>query len=393
MIFMGLYLTGTEPFHTVYLHGLVRDEFNRKMSKSLDNAVDPLELIGQYGTDAVRFTFATSSTPGQDFALQPLRLEAARNFANKLWNGVRFVIGKLEDLPRDEGSMVSAGGLRDRPYTVADRWIMSRFNRLAMDVDRLLGSFNLGEAGRQVQTFFWEEFADWYIEVAKVQLEGDQERRTLTREVLYTVLEGTLRLLHPFMPFVTEVAWQHLTQGVPARALMIAAYPRGDQNAIDDEAERNWSVVEEIIRGIRNARSEAGVEASRWIEAIIAGGERTAVIERERPSISRLARVANDRLRITATLDTQPRNATALVAGGAEVYLPLAGMVDLAEERTRLSNELERVEADIARRQAKLANANFVQRAPANVVQGERDLLQNAEDTAAKLRQQVAALA
>lgn len=392
MIFMGLYLTGTEPFHTVYLHGLVRDEFNRKMSKSLNNAVDPLGLLDQYGTDAVRFTFATSSTPGQDFSLQPLRLEAARNFANKLWNGVRFVISKLDDLPRDDASIVSVSRLNERPYTVADRWIISRFNRLAIDVDRLLVSFNLGEAGRQIQTFFWEEFADWYIEVAKVQLEGGEERQTLTREVLYTVLEGTLRLLHPFMPFVTEVAWQHLTQASAGKALMVAAYPRGDEGALDNKAERSWSLVEEIVRSIRNARSEAGVEPSRWIEAIIAGGDHTPVIEQEQASISRLARVAPDRLQITPTLPTPPRNATALVAGGAEVYLPLAGMVDLAEERTRLSKELERIEADIVRRQAKLANANFIERAPTHVVQGERDLLQRAEDTAAKLRQQVAAL-
>lgn len=390
MIFMGQYLTGKEPFHTVYLHGLVRDEFNRKMSKSLGNAVDPIELAEQYGTDAVRFTFATSSTPGQDFALQPLRLEAARNFANKLWNGTRFVITKLADLPRDESSMVGAARLRESPYTLADRWILSRWSRLSADVDRLLKSFNLGEAGRQIQTFFWEEFADWYIEVAKVQLEGDLQRQT--REVLYTVLEGTLRLLHPFIPFATEVAWQHLTQSKPGRALIVAPYPTGDVGLLDDAAERDWILVQEIVRGIRNVRNEANVEPARWIEAIVVGGDKTAVIDTERATISRLARVSLDRLQIVDQLAAKPQNASALVVGSVEVYLPLAGMVDLAEERGRLVRELDRSEADVARRQAKLANTSFVSRAPAAVVQGERDLLAASEATAAKLREQLAAL-
>ena len=393
MIFMGLYLTDKEPFHTVYLHGMVRDEQNRKMSKSLGNVVDLFDVLDQYGADAARYTFATSSSPGQDFALQPLRLEAARNFANKLWNAARFAIGKLGDLPRDESSIVDAGRLRERPYTVADRWILSRFNRVTGDVDRLLAGFNLGEAGRQVQTFFWEEFADWYIEVAKVQLEGDEQRQRLTREVLFTVLEGTLRLLHPFMPYVTETAWQHLTGARPDSALIVAPYPRMDEAMIDAEAERDWSLFEEIVRGIRNARNEANVEASRWIEAVVAAGSKADVVQAQHGALSRLARVAPERLEIVAALSTKPQGAVALVAGSAEVYLPLAGMVDLAEERARLQKELERAEADVVRRQAKLANANFVDRAPAHIVQGERDLLAAAETTAGKLRDQLASLA
>jgi valyl-tRNA synthetase len=392
MMMLGIHLTGKEPFHTVYLHGLVRDEHGRKMSKSLGNQVDPLDLMDQYGTDALRFTFATSSTPGQDFALQPLRLEAARNFANKLWNATRFVIGKLDDLPRDRSGMVAVADLREQPYTLADRWIISRYHQLASDVDRLLQGFNLGEAGRQIQTFFWDELADWYIEVAKVQLEGDTERRLLTRQTLYTVLEGTLRLLHPFMPYVTEVAWQHLTHGSPAEALMVAEYPRGDQQAVDLDAERDWVLLQEVVRGIRNARNEANVEPARWIEAIIVGGERAAMLERQAATISRLARVEADRLQIVESLAVKPRNASAFVAGAVEVYLPLAGMVDLAEELGRLRKELERAEGEVTRREAKLANENFVSRAPEAIVQGERDLLTTAQSTAQKLREQVAAL-
>ncbi len=393
MMMLGIHLTGKEPFHTVYLHGLVRDEHGRKMSKSLGNQVDPLELMDQYGADAVRFTFATSSTPGQDFALQPLRLEAARNFANKLWNATRFVIGKLDGLQPDDTSAVTADDLRTLPHSLADQWIISRFNRLATDVDRLMKSFNLGEAGRQIQTFFWEELADWYIEVAKAQLEGDEQQQLLTRKTLGTVLDGTLRLLHPFMPFVTEIAWQHLTGSRPAPALMVAAYPLGDAAMIDAEAERNWALIQEIVRAIRNARSEANVEPARWIEAIIAGGAKTDVITRERATLSRLARVDAGKLQIVETLEAKPQNATSMVAGAAEIYLPLAGMIDLAEERARLERELERVAGDVARREAKLNNANFTERAPAAIVQGERDLLATAQATAAKLREQVAALA
>jgi valyl-tRNA synthetase len=403
MMMLGLHLTHQEPFETIYLHGIVRDEQGRKMSKSLNNTVDPLELMDQYGTDATRFTFATSSSPGQDFALQPTRLEAARNFANKLWNATRFVISKLGEERSAAGSQQSAH------YTLADRWILSRYDRLSADVDRLLRAFNLGEAGRQIQSFFWDDFADWYIETAKVQLENEAQQAS-TRAVLYAVLEGTLRLLHPFMPFVTEAAWQHLIRGqrpgvrgqeIPnsshspdpmPQALIVAAYPRSDAALMDKAAERDWELVRDVVRGIRNVRNESGVEAARWIEAIIVAGDRTATLDTQRPIISRLARVAADKLHIVEALDGKPEQAAALVVGTTEVYLPLAGMVDLAEERARLSKELQRIEADVQRRTTKLANENFVSRAPAAVVQKERDALADAEAAAAKLRARLAAL-
>ncbi|HEX6289259.1 MAG TPA: valine--tRNA ligase [Herpetosiphonaceae bacterium] len=392
MIFMGLYLTEQEPFHTVYLHGLVRDELNRKISKSLGNAPDPLKIIEQYGTDALRFTLATSSAPGQDFSLQPTRLESARNFANKLWNITRFTVSKLGEFHATRQGGIDLAAACD--LSLADRWIISRYNRLCADANRLMQAYNFGEAGRQIETFLWDDFADWYIESAKVQLEGDERRQASTREVLYTVLEGALRLLHPFMPYVTEAAWQHLTDGAANRpeALIIAPYPQAETAAIDEGAARDWEQVQEIVRGIRNIRNETGVEPGRWIEAIIVDGQRTAALDAQRPIISRLARVAPDKLQVTASLAEQPQNAATLVAGSAEVYLPLAGMVDLAEERARLGKELERVEADIQRRAAKLSNESFVSRAPAAVVQRERDGLAEAQATAAKLRERIAGL-
>jgi valyl-tRNA synthetase len=372
---------------------MVRDELNRKMSKSLGNVADPLDLIDKYGTDAVRFTFATSSTPGQDFSLQPTRLESARNFGNKLWNITRFVIGKLGDQQPEERGAVTAA-LSD--YTLADRWILSRFNRLCGDVDRLMRAFNIGEAGRQIETFLWDDFADWYVELAKVQLEGDEQRQNLTRGVLFTVLKGALELLHPTMPFVTELAWQHLVGDSASdgqlRTIMYAAYPQASKSLIDDEVEASWGIVQEIIRGIRNIRTESGVEPARWIEALISAGPRQAVIESQRPIISRLARVAADKLTIAEQIDPRPEQAATIVAGTTEVYLPLAGMVDLAEERKRLEKELEKADADIARRRAKLDNEGFVSRAPANVVQRERDGLAEAEATAERLRARVASL-
>ncbi len=393
MIFMGLYLTDKEPFHTVYLHGLVRDELNSKISKSLGNAPDPLKIIEQYGTDALRFTLVTSAAPGQDFSFQPTRIESARNFANKLWNMTRFVVGKLGNFHADRPNGINLAASKAE-LTLADRWIISRYTRLCADVDRLMTAYNLGEAGRQIETFLWDDFADWYIETAKAQLEGDERQQALTRDVLYTVLEGSLRLLHPFMPYVTEAAWQHTTNGAAdrAEALIIAAYPQAEAALSDEGAERDWEQVQEIVRGIRNIRNEAGVEPGRWIEAIIVDGQRTAELAAQRPIISRLARVALDKLQVTASLSEQPQNAATLVAGSAEVYLPLAGMVDLAEERARLSKELERVEADLERRTAKLANESFVSRAPAAVVQRERDGLAEAQSMAAKLRERIAGL-
>ncbi|PLS77534.1 MAG: valine--tRNA ligase [Chloroflexi bacterium] len=389
MIFMGLYLTGQEPFHTVYLHGLVRDEHNRKISKSLGNAPDPLKIIEQYGTDALRYMLATSSTPGQDFSFQPTRIEAARNFANKLWNITRFVVGKLGE---ERAALQPLTALNE--HTLADRWIVSRYQQLSADVDRLMNAYNLGEAGRQIETFLWDDFADWYLETAKVQLEGDIEQQQRTRGVLHTVLEGTLRLLHPFMPFVTEAAWQHLTAGSPGRAeaLMIAPYPQSDAAALDAGAERDWTLVQEIVRGIRNVRNESGVEPARWIEAVIVAGDRQPLLEAQRPIISRLARVAADKLDIVAGIAVPPANAATLVAGGMEVFLPLAGMVDLAEERARLSKELERAQADLERRQSKLANESFTSRAPAPIVQKERDALAETETVVAKLRDRITAL-
>jgi valyl-tRNA synthetase len=395
------------------------------MSKSYGNVVNPLEVMDQHGTDALRFTLATSGTPGQDLNLNPERIEAARNFANKIWNITRFVISKLGDWrletkdqrpkTKDDGDRLSLvlGPSSLVDATLADRWILSRYNRLVAEVDRLMRAYNFGEAGRQIQEFLWSEFADWYVEIAKVQLEGDAAGQRATQAVLYTVLEGALRLLHPFMPFVTEEAWQYLTnverrtindeqEATHAetqrsafsvqRSIMVAPYPAADERRLDEAAERDFVLLRELITGVRNVRNEYKVEPARWVAATVAGGARTALLSEQRALIVRLARVADDQLEVVERLGRRPEQAAALVVEGVEVFLPLAGLIDLAAERTRLGKELEQVEADIARREGRLGNAGFVDKAPANVVQRERDGLAAAQATAERLRERISQL-
>jgi valyl-tRNA synthetase len=399
MMMMGCYLTGTEPFHTIYLHGLVRDEHGRKMSKSYGNVVNPLEVMDAQGTDALRFTLATSGTPGQDLNLNPQRIEAARNFANKIWNITRFVLTKLQD-----GVQPSALSLQPpaSSLSLADRWIISRYNRLCLDVDRLMEGYNFGESGRQIQEFLWSEFADWYVEAAKVQLEGDAAQQQATRATLLSVLEGSLRLLHPFMPFVTEEVWQYLIQAnagsdpssVVRRPLsiMVAEYPQGDATLLNSDAERDWTLVQELIVAVRNIRSEYKVEPAHWVAATVAAGGQADLLRKQAPLISRLGRVAADQLHVVDALAEKPRQAAAIVLGAVEAYLPLAGMIDLEAEQARLQKELAQLEADVARREARLANESFVSKAPEAVVQRERAGLEATRAAQAKLHERLADL-
>ena len=380
MIMLGLEMTGQVPFRIVYLHGLIRDEYGQKMSKSRGNVVDPLDLMDEYGTDALRFSLLTGSTPGNDMRLSLTRLEANRNFANKIWNAARFVVSNL------------GAGREAQPAeaaeTLADRWITSRAQRLTADVTRLIDDYQFGEAGRQIYEFLWGEYADWYIELTKPRLYGDDPATAATaRRVLVDVLERALRLLHPFMPFVTETVWQNLKRAWGASdwgdALMIAPWPA--PGAVDAEAERAMQAIIEVVRAIRNARAEYDVEPARRIAALIAAGELTGVFEEERATLVTLARLDDARVTIAPALPEKPAQALAIVVAGVEVYLPLAGMVDLEREQGRLRKELASVEADIARSQALLENERFTTRAPAQVVRKERNRLAAAEERRAAI--------
>lgn len=380
MIMDGVEFTEQPPFRTVYLHGLIRDEHGRKMSKSSGNVIDPLEVMDEYGTDALRFTLLTGSTPGNDMNLSMERIAANRNFCNKIWNATRFVVSNMGTAFEFGASTWNLSGL-----AIPDRWILSRHHRLVAEVTRLMNEYNFGEAGRQLYDFFWSEFADWYIEIAKIRLYGTDARAQATvRRVLVYVLERTLRLLHPFIPFVTEAAWQHLPH--EGEALIVRKWPQANPSAVDDESEAQMSILIDIIRTIRNTRSEYNVEPAKKITAHIAAGSHYDLVTKHQEIIVALARLEKDGFHLASTLPKKPDQSVAqVISGGIEIYLPLAGLIDLEAERERLHKEVAQIEKRVAAGKIKLNNPAFIQKAPAAVVEKERDQLANLELQAAKI--------
>src|SRR5579884_2308305 len=386
MAMAGIHFLGVIPFHTIYLHGLVRDARGEKMSKSKNNVVDPLEVMDQYGTDALRFTLATSSTPGNDMKLVPERIIGNRNFANKIWNASRYVMMSTAAIGEGVPAITAA-----QPTTLADRWILSRLAKLTSDVTRLIEEFQLGEAGRQINEFFWSDYCDWYVEIAKVQMQGEEQSRRATAGILRAVLDQSMRLLHPFMPFVTEEVWQHLystseprKENWPAPALIVAPWPFANMLAIDDEAEQQFGLVQEVITRIRDARNQMGVEPARRVPVIMAVGGALEMFEQQTPLIEFLARTQKPLLQ--RVLEQKPQQAMSLLAGSAEIYLPLAGLLDIDKELERLDKEIAQAQQEIARLQSKLANQNFVMRAKAEVVEKEREKLAAQEERIGKLK-------
>ena len=377
MITMSLYNMGDVPFRDLYLHGLIRDAKNRKMTKSLGNVVDPLKAIDKYGCDALRFTLATGGAPGNDFRLLDERLEASRNFANKIWNAARFVVAGLEE----GGTGKEEGGVGERP--LEDRWIVSRLRRTAREADKLLGEFQINEAARLLYEFFWSDYCDWYLEMAKVRLKAGDGSAVA---VLVEVLESSLRLLHPFMPFVTEEVWQHLRQRVDrlSEALIVAPWPRVD-GEFDAEAEERIETVIDVIRAIRNIRAERGVDPGRYIEAYVAADGALPALEAARPMVEALARVRP--LHLVPDAGATPKTAVAsAVLSEAQVVLPLVGMIDVEAEGARLSAQLAEAENEVRRLEGKLGNEEFRSKAPREVVAREEERLAAARSRADGLR-------
>ena len=537
MIMMGLEFTEDIPFSEIYLHGLIRDEQGKKMSKSYGNVIDPLEVMDELGTDALRFTLLVGSTPGNDMNLSLKKVEANRNFANKMWNATRFVIGMLDSLPHpnplpggeetgaskkhplppeilqrarelrhdetdaenllwsllrnrqlgiykfrrqhplgsyildfychearlaieldgrqhseesqkprdkertknleaegirvirfwnhevlsetdsvlesifntlEESNLPSppgrgAGGEGKLDWTLADSWIWARLRFLRESVKRLFENFQYGEAGRQIYDFFWNEFADWYLEIAKLQIAEGGDRAYHTAQALVHILDACLRMLHPFTPFVTEELWGHLKEAVldsPLAAmaadwpemLIMAPWPEPENSeGWEDKANTDFSLVQEIVRAIRNLRAEKNVKPGRRIPATFAAGDRTEVIESQAETIAALGRLDTAQLSIQQSLDTKPEDHIALVVGPVEIYLPLAGLVDLGEERGRLEKDLAVAQSQIERLE-KLLSSPFAEKAPENVVQVERDKLAGFKETAEKLSEQIKSL-
>jgi valyl-tRNA synthetase len=415
MIMDGLEFTGQVPFHVVYLHGLIRDENGRKMSKSYGNVIDPLTVMDELGTDALRFTLLVGSTPGNDMNLSTKKVESNRNFANKIWNVARFVLSAIDG----QGNTDVAGGQEDAGLspkaappqpafspserTLADCWIRARLAGLARDVERLFQNYQYGEAGRQIYDFFWGEFADWYVEVAKLQLAEGGRRSTFTIENLVFILDTCLRMLHPFTPFVTEELWGYLKGaaqdrftpacgGVWEQALILARWPQpAPEEAWEGPAVTDFSLVMDLVRAIRNLRAEKGVKPGRRIPAVLSAGEAFDTITSQASLLSALAYLDHNALQITPSLASKPQGSIALVVGPIEVYLPQAGLVDLQEEKLRLKKELSEAEAQVDRLE-KLLASSFAEKAPGPVVQKERDKLSAYRETSEKLKAQIDAL-
>jgi valyl-tRNA synthetase len=390
MIMLGIHFTGEAPFHTVYLHGVVRNEQGVKISKSMEDAAryDPLLIIAEYGLDPLRFTLLTGSTPGNDMKLAESRIEANRNFCNKIWQASRFVLGNLGE---DPGRYASTGVVDPAVFEDdADRWIISRYHALVEDVTRLVEGYQLGEAGRQIYEFLWGEYCDWYIEMCKTRLRGDDADATEdARRVLVYVLDGALRLLHPYMPFVTEALWQYLPH--QGEALIIARWPA--PGPVDSVSVTRMDGLMEMVRAIRNARTEYEVDPARRIAAIIAAGEQASFLNAQRKVLASLARIDEGQLEIVEQGQAAPDKALGLVTAGYEVFLPLQALVDLERERERLGRELDTVARELERVTALLANEGFSSRAPAAVVAKEREKLVAYAEQRAKLEARLADLA
>ena len=380
MIMLGIENTGQVPFHTVYLSGLIRDPEGVKMSKTRGNVIDPIEAIETYGADALRFAVTAGNSPGNDARVGPDKLEAARNFSNKIWNATRFVLRSMDDAPAG----LAWEGVR--PSHIEDRWLLSRLSRLTGRVTRALEEYQLGEAEQAVHDFLWNDFCDWYIEASKVRLQAGDASPV---PVLAHVLETTLRLLHPFMPFITEELWQHLRERLPGRenappSIMVAPYPQEAPDLLDDEAEAAFNAVVGIIRAVRYARAEFRIEPRRRLDALIAPRGLRSVTEAEAPAIRALARVDLQVLDDEAALPLD--GALSVVVGEATLSIPLGGVVDMAAERQRLAKEQQQTEAVLSKLEARLADATFRERAPEDVVEREEARRTNLRERTARIQ-------
>ena len=362
MLIMGMEFMKEIPFEKVFIHGLVRDSQGRKMSKSLGNGIDPLEVIEKYGADTLRFMLITGNTPGNDMRFYWERVEGTRNFANKIWNASRFALMNMEGYDKDAELA---------PYTLADKWILSRLQDTVKDVTGLLERFELGEAGRAIYDFIWSEVCDWYIEIAKPRLynkEAAAERAT-AQHVLATVLVSAMKLLHPYMPFITEEIYQCLPH--EAESIMISKWPVADESLVDPEAERGMNAIMDSIKAIRNMRAEVNANPGKKIPAIMLVSEDLReVVDHNDSYIKLLGGI--DNLELRPLNGKKPENAMAAVVTGIEVYLPLAGLIDVEKETQRLSKELAAMEKDLQRAGGKLNNAGFLAKAPEDVIAKER---------------------
>ena len=378
MIFSGCEQTKKPPFHTVLIHGLVRDAQGRKMSKSLGNGIDPLEMIDQFGCDALRFNLITGNSPGNDMRFYTERCEAMRNFSNKIWNASRFL---LMNLTIDQCAL-------PEQLELEDKWILSKLNDVIRDVTANMESYELGVAAQKLYDFIWDNFCDWYIELTKARLNGEDEAaKVQAQQVLCYVLTQILKLLHPFMPFITEEIWQALPH--EGDYLMLQDWPVYDEKFCFADEERAMELVMDAIKAIRARRSEMNVPPSKKAELTVVTEEQ-AVFTTGIPFLKRLANASE--VTVAADAPADVNGLVSVVTSAAKLYIPLAELVDLDAERARLAKEIEKAEKYLAGIEKKLSNEKFVSKAPEAVVQRERDNMEKTRALIAQLRDSAAAL-
>jgi valyl-tRNA synthetase len=363
MIFQSLEFTGERPFKDVLIHGLVRDAQGRKMSKSLGNGVDPMDVIDQYGADALRYFLSTGSSPGQDLRYTTEKVEATWNFANKIWNASRFALMNMDGLQYEE---IDLNGEK----SVADKWILTRLNETIEHVTRLSEKYEFGEVGRALYNFIWDDFCDWYIEMSKLPLYGEDEAaKKTTRSILAYVLDQTMRLLHPFMPFITEEIWQNLPH--QGESITVASWPIVVPEFTDEQAASEMKLLTEMIRSVRNIRAEVNTPMSKKIKMLVKAKDDATlkVVEKNRAYIERFCNP--EELEMATNLETPDKAMTAVITG-LEIILPLAGLINIDEEIARLEKEKGKLDKEVERVQRKLSNEGFVKKAPENVIAEER---------------------
>ncbi|MEG2083466.1 MAG: class I tRNA ligase family protein, partial [Oscillospiraceae bacterium] len=380
MIFSGLEHTGQKPFDTVFIHGIVRDEQGRKMSKSLGNGIDPLEIISEYGADALRFMLASGTSPGNDMRFSEEKVRSARNFCNKIWNAARFILmNDVSDVKPD---------LLPETLELEDRWLISRLNSLIADTSENLDRFDLGIAAGKLYDFTWDVFCDWYIEIAKLRLGGDDERKKLAcKQVLVYAETQILKLLHPFIPFITEEIYQAIPHS--CESIMISEFPTYDETLVFETEEAEFSKIMDVIKAVRVLRADMNVPPSKkttiYIETPLAD-----VFARGEVFIKRLA--GAERVVISASADISAEGTAQTVTDCARVLIPMAELVDTEKELLRLQNELAKAQKEITSLEARLANEQFTSKAPSNVIEGERDKLARAVERRSNIEQSIAKL-
>ncbi|OIK16956.1 valine--tRNA ligase [Bacillus sp. MUM 116] len=363
MIFQSIEFTGERPFKDVLIHGLVRDAQGRKMSKSLGNGVDPMDVIDQYGADSLRYFLSTGSSPGQDLRYSTEKVEATWNFANKIWNASRFALMNMDGLKYEE---IDFSGEK----SVADKWILTRLNETIETVTRLSARYEFGEVGRALYNFIWDDFCDWYIEMAKLPLYGEDEAAKLTtRSILAYVLDQTMRLLHPFMPFITEEIWQNLPHN--GDSITTAQWPEVNSSFTDEEAAQEMKMLVEMIRSVRNIRAEVNTPMSKKIKMLVKAKDESVLkaLEKNRAYIERFCNPEELQMGIEIEI---PDKAMTAVITGLEIILPLEGLINIEEEIARLQKEYDKFTKEVERVQKKLSNEGFIKKAPENVIAEER---------------------